>query len=245
MGLFDFLKKCTGKQNLSYGGVENQTKNAISNESYQAMRQNEMIYWERRYDLSTVNGINSIPVPLPKSDAFQSKSITGQLDYCLMLKAEQYEMAGQVELALACYRKSNELMPLNGVSSYPKERYMRLPRYLRKLRRFDEARAEEEKIKRLFPNGGIYEQSKSEFISNMMYVGHTRAQAEALYKTYKSEREAERQKECFRADYDWIWEFLPELCPKSFSAYMRIKNANSEKYTQIIVAAQKMERNIM
>lgn len=62
-----------------------------------------------------------------------------------MLKAEQYEMAGQVELALACYRKSNELMPLNGVSSYPKERYMRLPRYLRKLRRFDEARAEEEK----------------------------------------------------------------------------------------------------
>lgn len=242
MGLFDFLKKCTGKQDVFHN--ENQIPGPITNDAYHTMRQNEMLYWEQRYDLSTIDGINAIPVPLPQSEAIHSNSVTGQLDYCLMMKAGQYETAGQIELALACYRKCNQLMPLNSVSSYPKERYMRLPRYLRKLRRFDEARAEEQIIEKLFPDGGIYEQSKAEFIANMLYVGHTRAQAESLYKTYKAEREAERQKEYFRTDYDWIWEFLPDLCPKSFSAYMRIKNANSEKYQKIVTAAQKMGRTI-
>lgn len=242
MGLFDFLKKCTGKQSALCNRSQN--PRLITNDTYQTMRQKEMLYWEQKYDLSTVNGINSIPVPLPQGENIHTNSTTGQLDYYLMTKAGQYETAGQIELALACYRKCNQLMPFNNVSSYPKERYMRLPRYLRKLRRFDEARVEEQKVEKLFPDGGVYEQSKAEFIANMLYVGHTRAQAESLYKEYKAERDAERQKEYFRADYDWVWEFLPELCPKSFSAYMRIKNADSEKYREITAAAQKMGRSI-
>ena len=161
-----------------------------------------------------------------------------------MMKAGQYETAGQVELALACYRKANALMPMCAVSAYPKDRYMRLPRYLRKLRRFDEAREEEAKINALFPDDGVFEQSKSEFLEHMKLVGHSKRHAEELYKVYKAERDEEHRKVRCRADYDWLWEFFPELCPKFFSGYMRMKNSNSKNFQKIVEAAKKLGHDI-
>lgn len=171
-------------------------------------------------------------------------STTGQLDYYIMMKAGQYETAGEVEIALACYRKANELMPMCAVSSYSKERYLRFPRYLRKLRRFDEARAEEAKIDALFPDDGVFEQRKADFLDDMKLFGHSKRHAEELYREYKSERDAEHRKVRFRADFDWLWEFIPEICPKSFSGYMRMKNSNSKNYQKIVAAAAKRGFNL-
>lgn len=245
MGLFDFFKRHKGEHRETRDGITYWAPDPISNEEYQAIRQKEMQHWERKYDFSTVQGINSIPVPTRKTDFSGTGSITGQLDYYLMLKAGQYETAGQVELALACYRKANELMPMCAVSSYSKERYMRLPRYLRKLRRFDEARVEEAKIALIDPFDGVFERSQAEFIADMLAVGHTKKHAKELYAEYKAERDAEHQKVLYRADYDWLWEFLPEICPKSFSGYMRMKNLNSKNYQKIIAEAQKLGRYIL
>ena len=245
MGLFDFLKKLKGEEKVTYNGLTFYAPKPISNDEYQRMREREAECWERKYDLSTVQGIEAIPVPKKKVDSSGTGSITGQLDYYLMMKAGQYETAGEVELALACYRKANELMPMCAVSSYPKERYMRLPRYLRKLRRFDEARAEEKRIETLFPGDGVFEQSKAEFMAHMKLVGHSKKHAEELYKEYKVQRDAEHQKALFRADYDWLWEFLPDMCPKSFSGYMRMKNSNSKNYQKIVAEALKLGRDIL
>ena len=49
------------------------------------------------------------------------------------------------------------------------------------------------------------------------------------------EQARQQAQEQNRRDYDWLWEHLPEICPKSLSAYSRMKNQNSEKY-QILVA---------
>lgn len=330
MGLFDFFKKHKGEHKETRDGITCWAPDSISNEKYQAMRQKEMQHWERKYDLSTVQGINSIPVPTRKTDFSGSGSITGQLDYYLMLKAGQYKAAGQVELALACYRKANELMPMCAVSSYPKERYMRLPRYLRKLRRFDEARAEEAKIEKLFSLGSSlsdadevrYRESKAAELrwaeregSDLVEVSWISGCCETCGKyrgrifsmkgrdkrfprfphdfcencgltyfpfwfgvdipQYSNKRgnaliremnkpfvdtrtkedienyrlclfrvETERERERCRTDYDWIWEFLPELCPKSFSGYMRMKNANTKTFQKIASEAKKLGRDI-
>lgn len=231
MGFFDFLKRFTAS---SHG--------QISNEAYQRLRQKEIKRLERKYDLSTVDGINAIPVPRSKL-LHVNESVTGKIEYYLMLKGGQYEKAGESELAIACYRKANELMPMSS-TYYPYETYMRLPRYLRKLRRFDEARAEEEKIRALFPDGGDMYSPKSVFIQDMLYMGHTRAAAEKLYLEYKTEHEAFQKKELNRSDYDWLWEFMPELCPKSLSGYVRMKNANTENYQKIVAEAKKRGRLI-
>lgn len=149
MGLFDFLKKrkdiethCAGNGNTS--------PKPISAEEYERKRQEEEDFWERRYDLSTISGISTIPVPRRKERISKNmQNVTGRLEYYLMIKAGRYQTAGEIELALACYRKANELMPMSPVM-YQRDYYMRLPRYLRKLRRFDEARAEEGKIEAMF-----------------------------------------------------------------------------------------------
>lgn len=327
MGLLGFLKKqmCRAEKRQTENGDNLWGQSPISAEKYEAKRQAEEDYWERKYDLSTVAGINAIPIPKEKVDSSGTGSVTGQIDYYLMMKAGRYQSTGEVELALACYRKANALMPMCAVSSYSKDRYMRLPRYLRKLRRFDEARFEEAKIEAMFPNGSEMsladQMENKKNLENLMqgtdlvevtwvdgccevcgkyrgrifsatgadtrfprfpndfcekcglsYFPFFEGFSEPLYckkrgaaliremnKPFVDTRTPEdvreyrevlariKSKESTRknsADYDWLWEFLPDLCPKSLSGYVRIKNANSEKYKILVKEAKKLGRNI-
>ena len=41
-----------------------------------------------------------------------------------------------------------------------------------------------------------------------------------------------------RKDYDWIWEFLPEIAPKSFGGYRNMKKRNSKNYQKLVKAAE-------
>lgn len=215
MGLFDFLKKLDEEKKVTYNGLTFGAPKTISNTAYQRQRQKEIDHLEHKYDLSTIGGINSIPIPRHKEVSKGGvQSVTGKIEYYLMLKAGEYEKAGKVELALACYRKANELMPMS-CTEYQRDSYMRLPRYLRQLRRFDEARAEETRLNILFSSGRIFD-----------YGGDDLSKA------------------ANRADYEWVWEFMPELCPKSFSAYMRMKNENTDKFRTIVAAAKKHNRII-
>lgn len=210
MSFFDFLvkKKHPDKSRTVSIDPVFSTPASISAEEYRQNRLNEVDMLERKFDLSTVEGISAIPVPTQKEEISSGMpNVTGRIEYYLTVKAGQFAANNDVDLALACYRKANELMPLSSVE-YGREPYMRLPRYLRKLRRFDEARAEEAKIIRIFSSGSV--------------IDYGEDPPEIAIK---------------RAEYDWLWEFLPDLCPKSLSAYSRMKNANSEKYQHLIKAA--------
>lgn len=243
MGLFDFLRLHKDEQKVTYRGITFWAPKPISNDDYQAKRQRKMDALEHQYDLSTVEGINAIPVPRHKQPHSEA-SVTGKIEYYLMLKATEYQKAGAVNLALACLRKANQLMPMSS-TEYQYDTYMRLPRYLRQLRRFDEARAEEAKIEPMFPPGGVFELSQDEFIRDMQGVGHSKGKAQALSREYKAERDAERKKAAARLDYEWLWEFLPEVCPKSFSGYMRMRGGNTEKFKQIAEEAKKCGRQLV
>ena len=211
MGLFDFFRKLKGEVKITSGGTTFWVPKPISNEEYQRKRQAETNTLESRYDLSTIDGIKAIPVPRRKEKPTGGiGSPTGKIEYYLLLKAGQYESSGDVELALACFRKANELMPFSS-TEYGREPYMRLPRYLRKLRRFDEAREEEAKIARLFTSGQVFD--------------------------YGDDDPKVAQK---RKEYDWLWEHLPEHCPKSLSAYSRMKNQKTEKYKALVAEAAKL-----
>ena len=219
MRLFDIFKEHKNEEIVTYNGLTFWAPKPISNEEYQRKRQKEIDYLERKYDLSTVEGIEAIPVPKQKEPSIGGlPNVTGKIEYYLMRKAGEYEGAGKVDLALACYRKANALMSMSSIA-YQYETYLRLPRYLRKLRRFDEARTEEAKIERLFSSGEIFLILKKQY-----YFYHKNA--------------------VYRGDYDWLWEFLPEICPKTFSEYMRMKNARTEKYQKIVIEAENHGRPI-
>ena len=119
-------------------------------ELYQKMRDFEVAWLERNYDFTSIAGINAIPVTPPPINA-PSNNVTGQVEYYLLKKAGQFEKGNNADMAIACYRKANQLMQ-HCSTAYSKDYFMRLPNYLRKLRRFDDARSEEAKIDSLFPN---------------------------------------------------------------------------------------------
>lgn len=56
------------------------------------------------------------------------------------------------------------------------------------------------------------------------------------------EREAKRGTE--KREYKWIQENLPEICPKSFSGYKRMKNSNTKNFQKIVAEANRLGRNI-
>jgi len=293
----------------------------LTNDEYSKTRQREIEALESRYDLKTVAGINAIPVPKNR-EAPQGfmPSVTGKIEYYLSLLASQYQREGESELALACMKKANELMPMSS-TVYNRDTYMRLPRYLRKLRRFDEARVEEEHLERLLITmadkmsdaaEARLEQSAEIFGTdlvelpysraccsecakyrnrvysrhgrdkrfpvlpkykcqsvhgclagafpfiygvNTLYNKHTLDEVDAIkhsnrpfiddrdsqevadYEKYEVEFAYERTSDVCRDDFDWLWEFMPEICPKSFSAYMRMRNARTANYEKIVEAA--------
>lgn len=323
--------KSREEQLVEYGGLTFMAPKPISNEEYQRKRQAEMDVWEKKYDLSSVQGIEAIPVPKRKEPSGGGiQSVTGRLEYYLMLKAGQYETAGEVDLALACYRKANALMPVSPVP-YDRDRYMRLPRYLRKLRRFDEARVEEAKIEELFGEGNRFvgeskwaEERNKRLFSDLKQLKTDLVEAsyircccaecakyrERVYSVsgkdsrfpklpeyllagehdcgimlypfldgvnsmrtrdgkdlngakiikysnrpfvddrppdelrdiegIERQRATDSVREQNRKDYDWLWEHLPSVCPKSLSGYSRMKNANSENYQKIVAEAAKL-----
>lgn len=46
---------------------------------------------------------------------------------------------------------------------------------------------------------------------------------------------AEREKN--RTDYDWVWEHLPDIAPKTLSGYTKMKNSKSQNYQKLVKAA--------
>ena len=95
------------------------------------------------YKYDTLEHIVSIPVP---AEPFKLKcDFTQSVEYVLQRKATEHKRNGNIDLAIACLRKSNEIMPYSPML-YSEKDYLRLVKYLRLAKRFDEARIEEEKI---------------------------------------------------------------------------------------------------
>lgn len=121
---------------------------------YQHYRNEIDNHYDRKYDLYSVSGIESIPVkpysynPFP-NDGSGIQSPVGNIAYVLRMKAGQHATNKRMDLAIACLRKANEIMPISGISWQQKD-YLRLCQYLITDGQYDEADNEEKKIFKLF-----------------------------------------------------------------------------------------------
>lgn len=55
----------------------------------------------------------------------------------------------------------------------------------------------------------------------------------------------ETQRGIDKRDYEWLQENLPDICPKSYSGYKRMKNGNTKNYQIIVAKAKEMGREIL
>lgn len=108
-------------------------------------------------DLTSVEDINNISVKSIHHPSNNTLGVCGSLDYVLRMKAGDYYNAGQMELAIACLRKATSLMFISPIA-WQKKDYLRLVRYLKDDRQFDEARKVETDLKEQHPelfDGGV------------------------------------------------------------------------------------------
>lgn len=93
--------------------------------------------------MNTLEQITSIPTPTEKFELLCD--FTDSIEYVLQRKATEYKKAGKMDLAIACLKKSNEIMPFSPIA-YGEKEYLRLPKYLRLAGLSVEADQEEKKI---------------------------------------------------------------------------------------------------
>ena len=90
----------------------------LPNELYQQLRAYEVNWLERNYDFNSLEGIERIPVsksvPRPPAPNGGIKTHTGEVYYYLRHKASEHESAGNIDLAIACLKKSVAILKCIG-----------------------------------------------------------------------------------------------------------------------------------
>lgn len=197
----------------------NATSRDITPELYQQFREFEMNWLERHYDFNTIEGINSIPVkqdmpraPVPAHSVIAGH--TGEVYYYLRHKAYKHEENSNIELALACMRKSVALVKCR--SYFSSDDLLPLVKMLARAGYVEEAYAELRSIEKLF--------------------------SESL--DCDREIEAEVRRGLEKRDFLWIQENFPEKCPKSISSFRRMKTQNTKNYQLLKQLAAEHGRKI-
>ena len=93
-----------------------------------------------RYDMDSLNGINSIPVPAKNYNT--GDPTKDCIYYVLQRKATDHKKNGRMDLAIACLRKSNALSDYESHPLLLEKDYLRLVKYI--LQTGDITLAEEE-----------------------------------------------------------------------------------------------------
>jgi hypothetical protein len=101
------------------------------------------------YDFSSIEVIQSIQIPkyAPLKGALSTP--VNNIEYILQRKATEFAKKGNWDFAIACLKKSNEIMPHSNFY-WSKKDYFRLVEYLKRCNAFQEARGEQERIEAMF-----------------------------------------------------------------------------------------------
>ena len=69
--------------------------------------------------------------------------------------------------------------------------------------------------------------------SNRPFVDDRTAEEKESYQNYLAEKQAEAEKAQDKEDYAELSALYPDIVPKSFGAYRRLKNSNPDKFEEI------------
>lgn len=311
MGFFDFVKKLISKsedeEKIELMFLTQKSEETADTE-YRKLRAEAYNLFDSLYDTNTVDGIKKIPVP--EYVVSKYKDFTCKPEYILDLRATAHKRDGNIELAVECLRKANELRVYSDFM-YSEKNFNRLVEYLKFARRFDEAKEEEKKIKHILSaqnenikkrreqlNDRLYGEFNSDLVevsyinsccsvcakyrgrvfsvkgvdkrfplfpkdfhedcglryspfvfgvscpvycgkdeviefSNKPFIDDRTEEQKEGYNRILQEKAEDKQREIDKLEYDWLWENIPEICPKTFNAYQRMKKANSTGYIKI------------
>ena len=115
-----------------------------------------------KYDMDTLEGINSIPVPA--KNYHTGNDLKDCIYYILQRKATEHKKAGRMDCAIACLRKSNELSDYEPKPLLSEKEYLRLVKYIELTNDYELAQQELNKIYQHHP------EFKDKRISNLIRI---------------------------------------------------------------------------
>ena len=222
MGLLEILFKSNNKEKISYRNVDG--RESFDEVAYNKFNEQKSLEFCSRNDLSTVEGIMSIPVSEAKRFSDGGSSVVYMPEQILNRKATEYKKEKKYDLAIACLKKANELYEPS-FYAYTRDDYERLVNMMVDAGMYDEAR---QVHKKLDDTVGTY--------LNMLYklketTSNSQKEKDNYQKTIIDKRISEEHD---REIYYYLLEKNPNIAPKSFGGFKKMKNSNSENYRKII-----------
>ena len=223
-----FLQKIFGLNDKT-NNINNKT---MSVEEYNNYNNAKIKAFINKYDLSTKEGIMSIPISEARMYTdVNSVSVVYMPEQILSRKATEYKKEKNYDLAIECLKKVNELLPYSPFA-YVRNDYERLVDVLVLAGYFKEAKDEHQKLDKKY-GSRLMELKKLQ--KSVVAMGSESASSYQIrvidpYIAESNDRE----------QYYWMLENIPKLAPKSFSGYRNMKNKESENYLKIVAELKKI-----
>ena len=181
--------------------------------------------FKSRYDLTSVAGIRAIPIEEAKRYPDGGKSVVYMPEQILSRQATEYKNNRQYDLAIACLEKVNELYPYS-FYAYTRNDYERLVDMMVLAGKFDEAKKTHEILDKLHGTRLNELQNLQKSVVGMGDETMEEYQERVIDPFLKESHD----REC----YYWLLENMPNIAPKSFGGFRRMKKINSSNYVKIV-----------
>ena len=223
-----FLQKIFGLNDKT-NNINNKT---MSVEEYNNYNNAKIQAFINKYDLSTKEGIISIPTSEARMYTdVNSVSVVYMPEQILSRKATEYKKEKNYDLAIECLKKVNELLPYSPFA-YVRNDYERLVDVLVLAGYFKEAKDEHQKLDKKYGSRLMELKKLQKSVVAMGSESASSYQARVI-EPYIAESNDREQ-------YYWMLENIPKLAPKSFGGYRNMKNKESENYLKIVAELKKI-----
>jgi len=169
------------------------------------------------YDLEKLKDIKNIRITTFKTSFISVGSPIANLDYFLRMKSGAFYHRDK-DFCSACLWKATEMMFANEGGGWGESDFYRLVQWHIELGMFQEAEKAEKYIYKRLKKYGYYSQVVNNIKNNPEYI---------------KQQELFNRKNLDRKEYYSLYYNIPEVAPKSFGAYRRMKNSKTANYLKI------------
>ena len=213
----------------------NTERNDFDKEAYEKYNEKKIKEFTNKYDLTTREGINAIPMSEAKKYPNANVGVVYMPEQILKRKATEYKKEKKYKLAIECLKKANELCDFSPFS-YQRMDYERVVNMMILDGKYMEAKLEHKKLDKKL--GTRLEELKK----LQDYAVQTNSETREEYQRRIIEPYLIEAKE--REQYYWLLENINEIAPKSFGGYRRMKKEKSETYKRIVNEVNKLGYNL-
>ncbi len=127
---------------------ENQNNKNYETE-YDSYTNKKINEFNSKYDLTTINGIMSMPITEAQKYSDGGESVVYMPEQIISRKATEYKNNKSYDLSIACLKKVNELYP-HSFYAYARDDYERLVDMMILAGRFEDAKVEDKNLNKIY-----------------------------------------------------------------------------------------------